>query len=296
MKILVTGASGLIGSRLLPLLGNEGWDVSYLTRRQDPSPEAIVWNPAAGSLDPSRLNGFNAVVHLAGENIAGRWTQEKKNRIRTSRVEGTRLLCEALADVEAPPETFLAASAIGFYGHRGEERLDESAKVGEGFLAEVVRDWEAACDPLRSVNTRVVNLRIGVVLAREGGALKKMLPAFSMGLGGPIGDGKQIVSWITIDDLVRIISFILNQPAIEGPVNAVSPNPCSNTEFSKALGRVLHRPAFLPLPAFAARLLFGELAKETILCSAHVTPDKLTQSGFVFEDAEIETAFRRLLA
>ncbi len=298
MKILLTGASGLIGSALTAKLTDAEHEVTRLVR-SSPNRERreIQWDPSAGRLDAAALEGFDAVVHLAGESIAtGRWTAAKKERIRSSRVQGTRLLAETLARLQRPPEILVSASAIGYYGDRGDEELDEGSAPGSGFLAEVCRQWEAAAEPAREAGIRVVHPRIGVVLSATGGALAKLVPMFRLGLGGPIGSGRQHVSWITLDDLVGAICHVIATGSLSGPVNAVAPEPATNREFARALGRALRRPARLPAPAFALRAMLGPMADELLLASTRVIPRRLVDSGFAFDDPDLEPAFRRLLA
>ncbi len=297
MKILVSGASGLIGSALVPVLTASGHDVIRLVRSQPAAGEAAVrWDPEAGTLDAAGLEGLDAVVHLAGENLAeGRWTAEKKRRIRESRVKGTRLLCEALAGLARPPRVLVSASAVGYYGDRGDELLTEESPPGSGFLAAVARDWEAAAEPARRAGIRVVHPRMGPVLTPAGGVLAKMLPPFQAGLGGRVGSGRQYVSWIAVDDLLDAMLHLLATEALRGPVNMVAPRPVTNAEFAATLGRVLGRPAVLAVPAFAARLALGEMADEVLLASARVTPVRLAASGYRFRYPELEGALRHLL-
>ena len=297
MKVLVSGSSGLVGSALVPSLTAGGHSVTRLVRSK-PAPGAAeaYWSPGAGVVEQSALEGLEAVVHLAGENIADqRWTSEKKARIRDSRVHGTRLLAETLAGLPQPPKVLVCASAIGYYGHRGEEVLREDARPGTGFLADVCQEWEAAAEPARQKGIRVVHLRIGVVLSAAGGALAKMLTPFKLGVGGKLGSGRQYMSWVSLDDLVGIIQFALTTDALAGRVNAVSPNPVTNLQFTRTLGRVLGRPTVLPLPAFAARLAFGEMADELLLASTRVEPARLLGAGYAFRHAELESALRHLL-
>ena len=265
--------------------------------RSKPKPEEaeIQWDPVVGTMDTASLEGLDAGVHLAGESIAERWTAEKKTKIRDSRVKGTRLLCESLARLSQPPKAVVCASAIGYYGDRGEEVLREESAAGSGFLAEVCRGWEAAADPARQRGIRVVHLRIGVVLSPAGGALAQMLFPFRMGLGGKLGSGKQYLSWIAIDDLIRVISHALTTDTLQGPVNAVAPNPVTNLDFTRTLGRVLARPTLFPMPAFAARLAFGEMADELLLASARVEPIRLSATGYQFRHPVLEGALRHLL-
>jgi uncharacterized protein len=294
MKILVSGSSGLIGSTLIPFLTTGDHSVARLVRKQ--GAQGVYWNPAAGELDAAKLEGFDAVVHLAGDNISeGRWTAAKKKRIRDSRVKGTRLLAEALAKLTKKPSVFVCASAIGYYGDRGAEALDENAAAGDGFLADVCVDWEKAAEPARKAGIRVVHLRIGPVLAADGGALDKMLLPFKLGLGGVVGSGDQYFSWVTVDDVVGIILFAIENQDISGPVNTVAPNPVTNRELTKTLGKVLSRPTIMPVPAFALRLALGEMADELLLASTRVIPTKLERAGYSFRFANLEPALRHLL-
>jgi hypothetical protein len=297
MRILITGSSGLIGSALVALLTNQAHEVVRLVRRAvAPGVGVAVWDPAAGKLEPGALEQTDAVVHLAGENIAGlRWTSKRKERIRDSRVRGTRLLSESLAQLAVPPRVLVCASGINFYGSSGEEVLTEESPAGSGFLSEVCQEWEAAAEPARQRGIRVVNLRIGMVLSSKGGALQAMLPAFKAGVGGKLGDGRQFVSWIAIDDLTRVISHTITTESLSGPVNAASPNPVRNVEMTKALGKVLHRPTFFSVPAFALRLVLGEMADDLLLCSLRLEPRRLLASGFTFQFPDFETTTRYLL-
>jgi uncharacterized protein len=296
MNILVTGASGLIGSALVSFLATAGHDVRRLVRSQPrPGEKAFRWDPMAGSIETGALEGLEAVVHLAGESLAERWTAEKKIRIRDSRVKGTRLLSESLARMTTPPKVLVSASAIGYYGDRGGEILTEESPAGRGFLAEVCRAWEAATEPARRKGIRVVPLRFGVVLSGAGGALGKMLPPFRMGLGGVLGSGQQYMSWVALDDAVGAIHHAMMTESLQGPVNAMSPNAVTNQEFTKTLGKVIGRPTIVPMPAFAARLMFGEMADELLLASARAQPAKLLASGYTFHYPELEAALRHLL-
>lgn len=297
MKILVSGATGLVGTALNRSLKEKGHEVARLARSaaKDVATE-IYWNPEQGIIDASELEGFDAVVHLAGESIAeGRWTDEKKKRIRQSRTKGTGLLTETLAKLKEKPEVLVSASAVGFYGSRGDEILNEQSASGSDFLAEVCREWELATQPAARAGVRVVNLRFGVILSREGGALPKMLFPFRMGVGGKLGSGKQYMSWITIDDAVEAIEQALTNKMLRGPVNVVAPKAVTNYEFTKTLGRVLSRPTIFPVPAFAARLVFGEMADATLLSSQRVEPRRLKESGFTFKYPELEGALRHVL-
>ena len=299
MNILVSGSTGMVGTALIAALTAAGHEVIRLVRvkSRTPSKEIIGWDPAASYIDAAGLEGLDAIVHLAGEPIAsGRWNTAKKARIRDSRVQGTRLLCETLSHVVRPPKTLVCASAIGFYGDRGDEVLTESSSNGRGFLAEVCRDWEAACEPARQKGIRVVNARFGVILSTHGGALAKMLTPFKMGAGGIIGSGRQYMSCLSIDDCVGAIVHSLNASSVVGPVNVVGPTPITNREFTKTLGKILGRPTVFPMPAFAARLAFGEMADELLLGSDRVEPKKLLDSGYSFQHRDLETALRHVLA
>lgn len=297
MKILVTGSSGLVGRVLLPFLKTGGHEVVPLLREESASGNgAPRWSPQRKLVPLGSLEGFDGVVHLAGESIAsGRWTEARKKRIRESREQGTRLLSESLARLERKPKVLVSASAVGFYGDRGAELLDERSERGDGFLADVCERWEQATEPARAAGIRVVHLRVGVVLSGGGGALRKMLPPFELGLGGVIGSGDQYMSWISVDDLATAILHALVREDLEGPVNAVAPTPVTNRELARALGRVLRRPTILPLPALAARLALGEMAGELLLASARVEPSRLLESGFVFRHGDVEQALRHVL-
>jgi uncharacterized protein len=301
MKVIVTGSTGLVGRALVRSLLADGNSVTRLVRGgaqtfSAPGTRAVRWEPDEGVIDAKELEGHDAAVHLAGEPIAeGRWTQERKRRILESRVKGTRLLAETLARLEEKPKVLVSASAIGFYGDRGDEVLREESASGEDFLSEVCREWEKATLAASQAGIRVVHLRIGIVLSAEGGALAKMLAPFKLGVGGRVGSGRQYMSWITLDDLVGVIRRALADESLRGPVNAVAPNAVTNEEFTKALGRVLGRPTFLHVPAFAARLAFGEMADALLLSSARVEPARLKEAGYEFSQTEIEGALRHVL-
>ena len=298
MKVLISGSTGLIGSALVSFLTNAGHDVLRLVRSAPKSDGSEVhWDPESGRIDNAGLEGMDAVVHLAGENIgAGRWTRDRKARIFDSRVKGTRLLCESLANLAQPPKVLVSASAIGYYGDRDEEILNEGSISGFGFLAEVCIEWEIATEPLAQTEIRVVNLRMGIVLSLEGGPLEKMLPPFKMGVGGILGNGRQYMSWISLDDAVGGIHHALVTDSLQGPVNNVAPHPVTNREFTKTLGRVLRRPTLFPLPSFGLRLMFGEeMANELFLSSTRVEPVRLLETGYAFQHPELESALRHVL-
>lgn len=296
-RIAISGASGFIGSAVVNALAAEGHQVLRLVRRPSVGRDEIAWDPESGQVDASRLQGIDAVVHLAGESIAGgRWNAERKQRIRQSRVQGTNLLASALARLSPRPRVLVSGSAMGIYGDRGDEVLVETSAPGTGFLAEVGQAWEAAADPARMAGIRVVHPRIGMVLHPSGGALEKMLPPFRMGLGGQLGNGQQWMSWITRDDTVTVIRAAILDEAMEGPVNATSPNPVRNAEFTRLLGAALHRPAVASVPAFALELMFGEMAKEALLASQRMVPARLMELDFRFQDPELGPALTTLLA
>ena len=296
MHILVSGASGLIGSALAPHLEAAGHRVTRLVRgRARPGWGEAAWDPDAGRMPLPALEGVDAVVHLAGESIVGRWSADKKQRIYASRVHGTQVLCEALRQVARPPKTFVCASAIGYYGNRGERLLLEESRAGEDFLARVCIDWEAAAAPAAQRGIRVVSLRLGMVLSASGGALGQMLPPFRLGLGGVLGGGAQYMSWIALDDVVGAMAHVLMTESLRGAVNLVSPEPVRNRDFTRTLGRVLRRPTRFAVPAFAARLLFGEMADALLLASTRVQPGKLNASGYAFRYPALEDALRHVL-
>lgn len=296
MKVLVTGATGLVGSVLVPFLTSGGHEVLRLTRSEPKEANDVTWNPNTGEIPKARLEGLDAVVHLAGENIAGsRWTSRVKERLRRSRVATTRMLCETLGALQRRPKTLICASAIGYYGNRGAEILTESAGPGHGYLAEMCRDWEASCEPARAQGMRVVNLRIGVVLSPKGGGLAKMLTPFKMGVGGVIGSGRQYWSWIAIDDVAGVIGYCLSNSQISGPINTTAPTPVTNREFTKTLGTVLERPTIIPMPAFMAKIALGEMANDLLLASARVMPYRLSEIGYKFQYPILEPALRHVL-
>jgi uncharacterized protein (TIGR01777 family) len=295
MKVLISGATGLIGSALIPELESGGHQITRLTRSPR-SGNDVGWNPDAGEIDASRLEGHDAVVHLAGESIGeGRWTQEKKRRILQSRTKGTRLLADTIVNLPEPPNVMVSASAVGYYGDRGNELLREESGPGSDFLAEVCKAWEAAADPAREAGARVVHPRNGVVLSTKGGALARILPIFKLGGGGRIGSGRQWWSWVAIDDVVGAILHALTHDSVEGPVNLGSPNPLTNAGFTRVLGKILNRPTIFPLPASAARLMLGEVADALLLASQRMEPARLKESGYEFRYPELEGALRHLI-
>jgi len=298
MKILVSGSHGLVGKALTRSLTNSGNEVVRLVRRK-PSFGAveIEWHPNHGVVDHEQLEGLDAVVHLAGESIAGgRWDEKRKRAIRESRTRGTSLLSESLARLSRPPSVLLSASAIGYYGDRGDEVLTEESSPGNDFLANVCVEWEALTKPAVEKGIRTVNTRFGIILDAQGGALAKMLTPFRLGVGGRVGDGKQWMSWIALSDVVAAIEFLMTDKSIHGPVNVVSPNPVTNSEFTETLGRALSRPTIFPLPAFAARLAFGEMADALLLSSQRVEPGVLETKGFKFSWPTLEPALKHILA
>lgn len=294
-RVAISGASGLIGAALRAYLGTAGHQLMSLVRRQDGGPDTIFWKPQAAEIDAERLERLDAVVHLAGENVGRRWNEARKRAIRESRIQGTRLLCETLAKRDHKPRVLISASATGYYGDRGDELLDESSAPGSDFLASVCQEWEAATAPAREAGIRVVNLRIGMVLTPSGGGLQRMLPAFRLGGGGPIGSGRQWMSWIALDDLLGVFEYAMFDERLEGPVNATTPNPVTNAEFARTLGRVLRRPAFVPVPSFAVKAAFGEMGEALVLNGARVLPTKLQQAGFEFFWPDLESALRHVL-
>jgi uncharacterized protein (TIGR01777 family) len=297
LKVVVSGSTGLVGSSLVPFLTSGGHRVTRLVRRA-PRAGEVQWDPAAGRLDPARLEGVDAVVHLAGENLAARWSARRKQAIRDSRVGGTRLLAQALSQLARPPRVLVSTSAVGIYGNRGDEVLTESSATPAArpdFLVEVAREWEAATEPAQAAGIRVVMLRSGLVLSPAGGVLGRMLPAFRMGVGGRLGSGRQWMSWIAIDDTIGAIHHALMTESLDGPVNATAPYPVSNRDFAFTLGRVIGRPTILPAPATALRLAFGEMADVALLAGARVVPARLVQSGYEFRHEQLEGALRFVL-
>jgi len=295
VRIAVSGASGLIGSALVPALEAAGHEVVRLVRRRPLSSDETEWDPETGTIDIAGLAGVDGVVHLSGATIGRRWTKARKAEILESRVKSTTLLAETLASLDPRPSVLVCAGGIGIYGDRGDEILTEESELGSGFLADVGRAWESACEPARAAGVRVVNLRAGIVLARDGGALGRLLTPFRLGLGGRVGSGKQWWSWIVIDDLVRAIRFAL-EGDIARPVNVVAPNPVTNAQFTKAFGKAVRRPTLVPFPGFAAKTVFGEMADEALLTGQRALPARLLDAGFIFDYPELEPALARVLA
>lgn len=290
--IAISGSSGLVGSALVGALEARGHEVRRIVRRAPERPTDIAWDIDHGTIDAARCAGVQAVVHLAGENLAQRWTSGARRRIRESRVTGTLALSRALAALDTKPRVLLSGSAVGVYGDRGDEILDESSTPGNDFLAEVCVAWEAATAPASEAGIRVVLLRSGIVLSQAGGALAKMLTPFKLGVGGHVGSGRQWISWMSVDDYPRVVNMLLANEAMAGPVNVVSPNPVTNAEFSRMLARVLGRPSIFTVPKFALELAMGDMARDTILASQRVLPRRLLESGFEFRQPTIEAALR----
>jgi uncharacterized protein (TIGR01777 family) len=295
MKILISGASGLVGSALVSQLKSEHRILS-LVRNEPRNENEVQWNPEKEIKEIEKLEGVETVIHLAGENVGdGRWTEEKKRRIRDSRVIGTKVLCDGLLKLTQPPKTFICASAIGYYGNRGDEILTEESKSGEDFLGKTCVEWEEASNVLKEKNIRVVHARFGIILSKNGGALGKMLMPFKLGIGGKLGDGKQYFSWIAIDDVISAIEFLISNESISGAVNLTSPNPVTNAQFTATLGKTLSRPTFFTVPRFALKLAFGEMADVALLASQRVMPKRLQDAGFKFKFPELEAALRHIV-
>ncbi|MBC7797605.1 MAG: TIGR01777 family protein [Pyrinomonadaceae bacterium] len=298
MKILITGASGLVGKHLAPFLRDKNHDVFALVRKPTTNEREITWNAEQGFIESElrKMENADAVIHLAGAGIADeRWSKERKREIRDSRVTGTRVLVDGLAKLTNKPKTFVCASAIGYYGNRGDDILTEDEPPANDFLGEVSVAWERESSRAETFGMRVVNLRIGIILTPEGGALERMLTPFKMGVGGRVGSGKQFISWIALDDVVRALAFAVENENLRGAVNATAPNPVRNIEFTEVLGKTLNRPTIIPTPEFALRLMFGELADALLFSSTRVVPTKLLQAGFNFEFENVENALRHLL-
>ena len=296
MKIAVTGANGLIGTALCSLLRAREHQVLKISRSLSRDPGSLNWDPESGKINRDQLESTDALVHLAGESVAQRWDGKSRAKIMESRKKGTRLISETISLLKLPPRVFVSASAIGFYGDRGSQALTEESSSGQGFLAEVCKVWEDESQPALKKGIRTVNLRTGIVLSKKGGALSQMLIPFSLGLGGILGDGRQYMSWISLSDLVEVIYFIICQDNITGPVNAVSPNPVTNSEFTRALGRAMGRPTVLSVPAFGARMLLGQMAQELLLSGAKVLPAKLQSAGFSYRYPSIDSALEHVLS
>jgi uncharacterized protein (TIGR01777 family) len=297
MKVLISGASGLVGRHLIPTLQAKNHEIYKLVRKTPANSDEIQWDAEKGfsELERAKLENFDAVIHLAGDNVASEnWSDEKKRKIKESRTVGTRVLVDALKTTQNPPKHFVSASAVGFYGNRGDEILTEESAKGEGFLPDVCAEWEAEIVKAEAF-ARVVFLRIGVVLAKDGGALDKMLTPFKFGIGGTVGSGKQYMSWIALDDLIKIFHFALENETLRGAFNAVAPNPVTNEEFTNTLGKVLGRPTVLPMPEFAIKLLFGEMGKTLLLEGSRVVPQRLQNAGFDFEFANLEEALKHVI-
>ena len=295
MNILLTGSSGLIGNALTRYLGSWGHDI-YPLHRNPSSEKNHYWFPEENRIHLDDEIKLDAVIHLAGENIAdSRWTQKKKDRILNSRVHGTRLLAETISALKHKPELLISGSAIGYYGDTGDNTVDENSSRGEGFLSDVASQWEMATQAAQDAGIRTIHLRTGIVLSPDGGVLKKMLLPFNLGLGGVVGNGKQYMSWISIDDVVHIIAHMLNDEQLSGSYNLVAPQPVTNYDFTKSLGRAMHRPTISPLPAFAARMMFGEMADALLLSSSRVLSTRLESIGYTFIDTALEQALSRLL-
>lgn len=298
MKILISGASGLVGTHLIPTLLAKGHEIYKLVRKRANSVDEIEWNAETGfaESEQSKLENLDAVVHLAGDNVASEsWSEAKKKKIRDSRVVGTKVLVDAFKRTQNPPKHFVSASAIGFYGNRGDEVLTEESAKGTGFFPEVCTAWETEAQKAEEFGARVVCLRIGVVLAKDGGALEKMLTPFKLGVGGVVGSGKQWMSWIALDDLIKIFHYALENENLSGAFNAVAPNPVTNQEFTKILGSVLNRPTIMSIPEFGIKLLFGEMGKTLLLEGSRVLPKKLEDAGFKFQFSNLEEALKEVL-
>ncbi|MEY3370024.1 MAG: hypothetical protein RLZZ361_694 [Cyanobacteriota bacterium] len=296
MKVLITGSSGLVGSALLDFLASGGHQVFKLVRQDPLSPNEINWNPESQKIDLAKLENFDVIIHLAGENIANkRWTKSQQKKIADSRILGTRFLVDSINKLQNPPHTFISASAIGFYGDRGEEILSENSSAGSDFLADTCIKWEQETKSFKNKSIRVVNARFGIILDPRAGALSKLLPIFWIGGGGILGNGKQWMSWIALDDVLGSLMHIINTPSISGPVNIVAPNPLKNSDFTKVLAKVMFRPALFPAPAFALRLALGKMADALLLSSTRVEPKILNETGFEFSYPDLESALKHMI-
>jgi len=296
MKVLVTGASGLIGTALQRSFAEKSHEMLLTTRKESDDEQHVQWTAEDGFAEPEKLEGIDAVVHLAGESVSGlRWTDEKKKAIRDSRVLGTRNVVDTISKLKQKPKVLIAASAIGFYGERGDEEVTESSTGGDNFLAEVGKAWESESRRAEDAGIRTVLLRTGIVLSKDGGALGTMLTPFKLGVGGVVGSGKQWMSWISLDDEIAVINFAIENENLRGAINAVSPNPVTNEEFTKTLGEVLYRPTFLPLPQFAISMIFGEMGDALLLASTKVLPKRLEDAGFKFKYPQLQAAIEQAI-
>jgi len=302
MKIIISGASGLVGRALTAALRSEGHTVLHLVRRSGHSTEParegeVLWDPHSATVDVAALEAADAIAHLNGASIAGgRWTPARKQILRSSRIDTTRILVDSIARLRQKPRVFVAASAVGYYGHRGDEILTESSSVGTGFLALLARDWEAeAIRAQTGAGVRTTILRFGVIFAAEGGALGPMLAPFKFGLGGPLGTGDQWISWVALQDVIAMIRLVIANPEFAGPLNVVSPHPVRNSEFARTAGKILHRPAIFPTPAFLLRLAVGEMAGALLLTSQRVIPERLLSVNFPFQFPDLESTLRAIL-
>jgi uncharacterized protein (TIGR01777 family) len=294
MKILLSGSKGLVGRALKDFLESEGHEVVPLVRNRNE--EGVFWNPEKGELNKEDFEGFDAVIHLAGESITGkRWSHQQKKALFMSRCRDTWLLSQVLTRLYRPPLTVITASAVGFYGDRGDEVLTETSCPGAGFLAHICKEWEGSTESIGNRGSRVVHTRFGAILSKKGGMLAKLLPTFRLGLGGRLGSGEQFLSWVALEDVVRAIDFILHHPELEGAVNVTSPHPVRQAEFVKTLAHALHRPALLPLPAWLLKLVLGEMAGEVLLASTRAVPSRLTQAGFLFQSSNLRQTLKKLL-
>ncbi len=297
MRILITGSTGLLGTELQRSFTEKGYELLLASRKEPKDEHHIQWSIDEGFTDPEKLEGIDVVVHLAGENVSGlRWTDEKKKAIRDSRVLGTRNVVDAISKLKNKPKVFVASSAIGFYGERGDEEVTESSAAGDNFLAEVCKEWEAESRRAEDAGIRTVLLRTGIVLSKDGGALATMLTPFKLGVGGVVGSGKQWMSWISLEDEIAIINYVIENENIRGAVNAVSPNPVTNHDFTKTLGEVLYRPTFLPLPEFAVSMIFGEMGDALLLASTKVLPKRLEDAGFEFKYPDLKEAIEKAVS
>ena len=297
MKVLITGSTGLLGTELQRSFTEKGYDLLLASRKEPKDEHHIQWSIEDGFTDPDKLEGVDVVVHLAGENVSGlRWTDEKKKAIRDSRVLGTRNVVDAISKLKNKPKVFVASSAIGFYGERGEEEVTESSAAGDNFLAGVCKEWEAESRRAEDAGIRTVLLRTGIVLSKDGGALATMLTPFKLGVGGVVGSGKQWMSWISLEDEIAVINYVIENENIRGAVNAVSPNPVTNHDFTKTLGEVLYRPTFLPLPEFAVSMIFGEMGDALLLASTKVMPKRLEDAGFEFKYPNLKEAIEKAVS